>query len=85
VTETGWGSSTGSNPLEVGRSGQADRLGEVYRLFAHARNRLNIKTVVWFSWRDSPVSICAWCANSGLLTKSGSPKPAFRMFKRLAR
>jgi hypothetical protein len=85
VTETGWGSSTGANPLEVGRSGQAQRLGEVYRWFARERNRLNVKTVVWFSWRDSATSICAWCANSGLLTQSGKPKPAFRMFKRLAR
>ena len=85
VTETGWGSSTGANPLEVGPSGQAQRLGEVYRWFAHERNRLNVKTVVWFSWRDSATSICAWCANSGLLTQSGNPKPAFRMFKRLAR
>ena len=71
VTETGWGSSTGRTRSRSGRSGQADRLGDVYRLFAQARNRLNVKTVVWFSWRDSPVSICAWCANSGLLTKSG--------------
>jgi hypothetical protein len=85
VTETGWGSSTGANPLEVGRSGQAQRLGEVYRWFARERNRLNVKTVVWFSWRDSAASICAWCANSGLLTQSGKPKPAFRMFKRLAK
>ena len=67
VTETGWGSSTGSNPLEVGPSGQAQRLGEVYRYFARERNRLNVKTVIWFSWRDSSVSICAWCASSGLL------------------
>jgi hypothetical protein len=85
VTETGWGSSTGSNPLEVGRSGQADRLGEVYRWFAHERNRLNVKTVIWFSWRDLATSICAWCASSGLLEKSGHAKPAYRMFKRLAR
>ena len=76
---------TGSNPLEVGRRGQAARLGEVYRWFSHKRNRLNIKTVIWFSWRDSATSICAWCASSGLLKQSGRPKPAYRMFKRLAR
>jgi hypothetical protein len=85
VTETGWSSGNGSNPLEVGTSGQAERLGEVYRWFAHERGRLNVKTVIWFSWRDSPESICAWCANSGLVKKNGHPKPAYRMIKRLAR
>ena len=85
VTETGWSSGSGSNPLEVGRSGQAERLGEAYRWFAHERHQLNVKTVVWFSWRDSPESICAWCASSGLLTKNGGAKPAYRMMERLAR
>jgi hypothetical protein len=85
ITETGWGSSNGSNPLEVGKSGQADRLGDALGYFHQNRGRLRIKAVVWFSWRDSAQSICAWCASSGLLTKSGRPKPAFRTLKRLAR
>jgi polysaccharide biosynthesis protein PslG len=84
VTETGWGSSNGSNPLEVGRRGQADRLRDAYRWFTRERHRMHIKTVVWFSWRDSAQSICAWCASSGLLKKSGRPKPAYRMMKRVA-
>jgi hypothetical protein len=84
VTETGWSSGSGSNPLEVGRSGQAERLGEAYRWFAHERHRLNVKTVIWFSWRDSAQSICEWCASSGLLRQSGHAKPAYRMMKRLA-
>ena len=85
ITETGWGSSTGSNPLEVGKRGQAQRLKETYKYFNRNRARLHIKTVIWFSWRDSATSICAWCASSGLLTQSGKPKPAFRALKRLAR
>jgi hypothetical protein len=85
VTETGWSSASGANPLEVGPSGQADRLAQTYRFFSQARRRLNVKAVVWFSWRDSAESICAWCAKSGLVTKNGSPKPAFRTLKRLAR
>jgi hypothetical protein len=85
VTETGWSSANGSNPLEVGTRGQAQRLKQAYRWFARERNRLNVKTVVWFSWQDSPQSICAWCAKSGLVKKSGAPKPAYRMIKRLAR
>ncbi len=85
VTETGWSSANGSNPLEVGRHGQAKRLKQAYRFFERARHRLHVKTVVWFSWRDSPDSICAWCANSGLVKKNGRQKPAYRMIKRLAR
>jgi hypothetical protein len=85
VTETGWSSAKSSNPLEVGPSGQADRLAQTYRFFSQARRRLNVKAVVWFSWRDSPESICAWCAKSGLVTDNGRPKPAYRTIKRLAR
>ncbi len=85
ITETGWGSSKGSNPLEVGKGGQAKRLKQTFKYFKRNRGRLNVKSVVWFSWRDSPVSICAWCASSGLLSQSGEPKPAYRALKRLAR
>ena len=85
VTEIGWGSNSGGNPLSQGKKGQAKRLTEAYRYFAHNRHRLNVKTVDWFSWKDSNSSICDWCAKSGLRTGSLKAKPAWRAFKHEAR
>ena len=85
ITEGGWSSSTGPNPLEVGASGQAQRLRQALGDYRAQRGRLNLHGVLWYSWRDSPSAPCAWCAHSGLLTKGGRPKPAFRAFRALAR
>ena len=85
VTEIGWGSARGSNPLSVGKRGQARRLGQAYRYFQRNRRRMNMKNVTWFSWRDSRTSICEWCASSGLYSKGAKPKPAWRAYQRVAR
>jgi hypothetical protein len=85
VTEIGAGSATGGNPLNRGKSGQAKILKDSYKYFAKQRNKLNIPTVIWFSWMDSTVSICDWCETSGLLTLSGQEKPAFRAFTKFTR
>jgi Glycosyl hydrolase catalytic core len=85
VTEIGWGSASGGNPLNAGERGQAKRLKQAYRYFERERKRMKIKTVTWFSWQDSATSICDWCASSGLLTAGSKSKPAFRAFKRVAR
>jgi hypothetical protein len=85
ITETGWGSASGGNPLEVGRAGQAERLKQTLGYFKRKRGALNVKNVTWFSWRDSGEPICDWCPSSGLFTKNGQPKPAWRAFTRLAR
>jgi hypothetical protein len=84
ITEVGWGSASGGNPLNAGAKGQAKRLKQAYRYFERERKRMKIKTVTWFSWQDSSTSICDWCASSGLLTTGSKAKPAFRAFKRLA-
>lgn len=83
VTEIGWGSARGSNPLNRGPRGQAQRLAQAYRYFAANRRRLNVRSVSWFSWQDSATSICAWCATSGLFTTAFEPKPAWRAFTKL--
>ena len=85
ITEVGWGSASGGNPLNAGQQGQAKRLTQAYRYFERQRNRMKIKTVTWFSWQDSATSICDWCASSGLLTTGAKAKPAYRAFKRVAR
>lgn len=85
ITENGWSSSTGANPLEVGPSDQAERLRQALGAYRSQRGSLNLHGVLWYSWRDSANAACAWCASSGLLTKRGRQKPAFRAFKAVAR
>jgi hypothetical protein len=85
VTEIGAGSAKGGNPLNRGKSGQAKILKDSYKYFAKQRNKWNIETVIWFSWMDSQISICAWCKTSGLLTTSGQTKPAFKAFTKFTR
>jgi hypothetical protein len=85
ITELGWGSASGGNPLNVGKKGQADRLKQAFRYFGRKRNKLNVKNVTWFSWRDSKARVCEWCPKSGLFSKGFKPKPSWRAFKRAAR
>ncbi len=59
------GSKKGGNPLNRGKSGQAKLLKQSFKYFKRKRNALNVEQVDWFSWMDSPTSICAWCSSSG--------------------
>jgi hypothetical protein len=85
ITEAGWSSSSGPNPLEVGPRGQAQRLRQSMGRYRARRGALNLHGVLWYSWRDTATAVCAWCAHSGLLTQGGRPKPAFRAFRDVAR
>jgi hypothetical protein len=85
ITETGWSSAGGAHPLMAGRRGQAKRLKAALGYYRRERRRLHIGGVIWFSWRDSGVASCEWCARSGLLTRGGRGKPAFRALRRVAR
>jgi hypothetical protein len=80
ITELGWSSEKGGNPLNRGPKGQADRLKEAFKYFRKQRRKQRIETINWFSWADSPTSICDWCAKSGLLDESLGTKPAYKAF-----
>jgi hypothetical protein len=79
ITEIGWSSGTGNNPLERGKRGQADRLQDAFGWFLSHRTRYRIQNVTWFAWRDlAGKPICQWCGNAGLFTASTlKPKPAW--------
>ena len=79
VTETGWSSKKGGHPLNVGSKGQSKRLKESFTFFKKNRKKLKIQQVDWYSYKDAP-SVCAWCADSGLFTTAGSPKPSWTAF-----
>jgi polysaccharide biosynthesis protein PslG len=81
VTEIGWSSADGSEPLDRGSDGQAERLGEAFSYLIDHRDELNLQGVAWYSWADlTGAGICAWCAHSGLFTEDGTAKPAWATF-----
>jgi hypothetical protein len=80
VTELGWASAGLPNRLNKGPAGQAQRLRGAYRYLIRSRNRLGIRLVAWYSWRDAPPrdAVCGFCAWTGLFsTPELDPKPAW--------
>lgn len=89
LTEVGWGTAgNGSRAFRTTKRGQAQRLTNTYRTMLKVRRRYRIGMVVWFSWRDRPLYGAEpnrWFIHTGLFTKSGSAKPAWTAYKRVAR
>jgi hypothetical protein len=81
VTEIGWSSDEGAEPLERGADGQATALTESYDYLIDNRDALDLQGIVWYSWTDfKGAGICNWCAGSGLFSEDGTPKPAWTAF-----
>jgi len=83
ITEMGWGSQNDFhiNAFEHGVQGQVEELKSAYAYLLKNRNKLDLKAVYWFSWKDLPES-CSFCDSVGLF-KSGAgfrAKPAWRAF-----
>jgi hypothetical protein len=81
ITEIGWGSGDSGSRLDLGPRGQKRSLKAAFSLFREERKTWNLKTVLWFSWRDHAVG-CAWCRRAGLLEYDLTPKPSWRAFTR---
>ncbi|HEX8689724.1 MAG TPA: hypothetical protein VF729_05730 [Solirubrobacterales bacterium] len=83
LTEIGWGSQNNFNQVafEQGIRGQVRQLRDSYRYLISNRNRLNLKQVYWFSWKDVGGS-CNFCDSVGLFRRGArfKPKPAWHAF-----
>jgi hypothetical protein len=84
ITEMGWGSQNDFNivAFEQGIRGQVKQLKASYGYLLENRNRLDLKQVYWFSWKDLPDS-CSFCDSVGLFRSSPTrfkPKPAWHAF-----
>ncbi len=79
VTEIGWSSEEGKNPLQRGPEGQGELLGDAFGYFTAKRAEYKIENVTWFAWRDlAGEPICAWCAEAGLFeAESLEAKPSW--------
>jgi hypothetical protein len=83
ITEMGWGSQNDFNVVafEQGINGQVRQLKGAYAYLLENRNRLDLKQVYWFSWKDLANS-CSFCDSVGFFRegKGFRPKPAWRAF-----
>ena len=87
VTEFGWADQ--GPEAKRGRYTAGTRQGryvyDALRGLWRARTRLNLRGVVYYSWRDQPVYAGGknfWGLHTGLTTMNGTPKPALQWFSR---
>jgi len=88
VTEVGWASAGPASDFTVGPRGQAERVRATLLGLGEQRRRLNLRGIVYFGLRDSPIYAGGkdfWGLHTGLETRGGVPKPAFAVFENSAR
>lgn len=83
ITEMGWGSQNNFKQVafEQGPRGQVKELKASYGYLLENRNKLDLKQVYWFSWKDQKGS-CSFCDSVGLFREGVRfhPKPAWHAF-----
>jgi hypothetical protein len=83
ITEIGWGSQNNFEQVafEQGIQGQVRQLRDSYEYLLANRNRLNLKQVYWFSWKDVS-GLCNFCDSVGFFREGPrfKAKPAWRTF-----
>jgi hypothetical protein len=88
VTELGWATGGPPSRFLVGEQRQAQLLEETVLALARQRERLRIRGVVYFNWRDStPYSggVDFFGLHTGLLRLDGQAKPALSAYKKVAK
>ncbi len=87
ITEMGWGSQNNFEQVafEQGVRGQVEQLRASYGYLLENRNRLALKQVYWFSWKDLGGS-CNFCDSVGFFRAGPrfKAKPAWHAFVALA-
>lgn len=85
VTELGWGSDSGGNPLNKGRQGQARMLKKSFGLLKRNRRKWKIAGVFWYTWRDPSefTDSCVWCPSAGMLETDFGKKPSWHRFTKM--
>jgi hypothetical protein len=86
IDEIGWASARHGSRYAEGPEGQARMLRRALGFARAHRRRLGIGRVLWYPWRDTSrvTASCSLCKSSGLRARSGTSKPAWRAYRRLA-
>ena len=86
LTEFGWASEGPSSRYTHGRGGQASRLTQAVSRLVAMREKLRLRGIVYYAWRDLPANPPDnpdyWGLHTGLLDTNGRPKPALRALRR---
>ena len=91
VTEIGWGSGKATNAFLTGsQSAQANQLGSAFNYLIRDRNKLNLKGVYWYAWKDTDPKgqNCSFCYTIGLFKWNRNKlkaKPAWHKFVKYTR
>jgi hypothetical protein len=88
VTELGWATGGPPSDFKVSEPQQAELLEDTMRALARQRDRLRIRGVVYFNWRDSTPYAGGrdfFGLHTGLLRLDGRAKPALSAYKKVAK
>jgi hypothetical protein len=84
ATEIGWSDKGPGGTFRLGAKGQAGAIRSVLPKLWKARAALKLQGVIYFNWRDGRPYQGGkdfWGLHTGLLTLSGTPKPAYAAFR----
>jgi len=85
VTEIGWATGGPAHPHNVGEQGQADMIRRTLATTVAHAERLRLRGVIYYNWRDLPhAARDRWGLHSGLLRRDGSEKLGYRAFSEAA-
>jgi hypothetical protein len=87
VTEVGWASAGPPSDFTVGAAGQAQRVRDTLLALAARRAQLGLRGIVYFGLKDSALYAGGhdfWGLHTGLETRGGHRKRAYRTFKNAA-
>lgn len=83
VSEIGWADNGPPSPFTVGERGQSEMIRRVLATFVSQADRLKIRGVIYFNWRDVPPygdRPDFWGLHTGLYDIDGTPKPALSAY-----
>jgi polysaccharide biosynthesis protein PslG len=85
ITEIGWATAGPQSPFTVGSQGQASRIAQLFEELPVQREKLGIRGLVYFNWKDSQPfegGSDFFGLHTGLLDVNGAEKPGFLAFQR---
>jgi hypothetical protein len=83
ISEIGWATDGARHPFKTTLQGQADRVHELFGMVLEERTRWRLGRVYWFALADrelTPREQDWWGPKTGLFSRTGFAKPAWRAF-----
>lgn len=84
ITEIGWATGSVGSDFTVSEAEQGELIAELLQRTANVAGELKLRGVVYYGWRDVdpyPGGKDFWGLHTGLLRKSGEPKPSLAAYR----